>query len=232
MENGIWRTVGGRRIFIKEGQELADAMKESGKFGKKEIEQSNIEFGSSTLTEELTKEDKQILEFYVKDAGAYDINAVLRDKIQPNDADNVAINDLDNALNKATLNEDIELYRYVSDENVFRNLKVGDDYEEKAYMSTTKNANSDRESNYMDYKVKMVIKGKQGDKALDVSPLYDKDAYEGSEESEVIYSRNQKIRLVNADKVVDGQLYSKMTDKQKSVYRFFDRYIYEFETIE
>lgn len=33
--NGIWRTVGGRRIFIKEGQDLASAMKESGKFNNK-----------------------------------------------------------------------------------------------------------------------------------------------------------------------------------------------------
>lgn len=30
--NGVWRTVGGRRIFIKDGQDLATAMKESGKF--------------------------------------------------------------------------------------------------------------------------------------------------------------------------------------------------------
>lgn len=35
---GVWRTVGGRRIFIKDGQDLASAMKESGKFGKKGIE--------------------------------------------------------------------------------------------------------------------------------------------------------------------------------------------------
>ena len=33
---GIFRTVGGRRIFIKEGQSLSEAMKESGKFSKKE----------------------------------------------------------------------------------------------------------------------------------------------------------------------------------------------------
>lgn len=32
MEDGVWRTVGGRRIFIKEGQSLTEAMKESGKF--------------------------------------------------------------------------------------------------------------------------------------------------------------------------------------------------------
>ena len=31
-EDGVWRTVGGRRIFIKQGQSLSEAMKESGKF--------------------------------------------------------------------------------------------------------------------------------------------------------------------------------------------------------
>ena len=34
---GIFRTVGGRRIFIKEGQSLSEAMKESGKFIKSPI---------------------------------------------------------------------------------------------------------------------------------------------------------------------------------------------------
>jgi hypothetical protein len=33
---GVWRTVGGRRIFIKDGEDLETAMKKSGKFGKKE----------------------------------------------------------------------------------------------------------------------------------------------------------------------------------------------------
>lgn len=31
-EKGVWRTIRGRRVFIKEGQSLQDAMKESGKF--------------------------------------------------------------------------------------------------------------------------------------------------------------------------------------------------------
>ena len=30
--DGVWRTIGGRRVFIKNGQSLSDAMKESGKF--------------------------------------------------------------------------------------------------------------------------------------------------------------------------------------------------------
>lgn len=29
---GVWRTIGGRRVFIKDGQDLVSAMKESGKF--------------------------------------------------------------------------------------------------------------------------------------------------------------------------------------------------------
>ena len=37
-DGGVWRTIGGRRVFIKDGQSLADAMRESGKFpaGKKQ----------------------------------------------------------------------------------------------------------------------------------------------------------------------------------------------------
>ena len=31
-EDGVWRTIGGRRVFIKKGQSVSDAMKESGKF--------------------------------------------------------------------------------------------------------------------------------------------------------------------------------------------------------
>ena len=33
-EEGVWRTIGGRRVFIRTGQSLSDAMKESGKFNK------------------------------------------------------------------------------------------------------------------------------------------------------------------------------------------------------
>lgn len=33
-KKGVWRTVGGRRIFIAEGEDLATAMKNSGKFNK------------------------------------------------------------------------------------------------------------------------------------------------------------------------------------------------------
>ena len=47
-ENGVWRTVGGRRIFIKDGEDLETAMKKSGKFGKKEIEEKIETKGKTT----------------------------------------------------------------------------------------------------------------------------------------------------------------------------------------
>jgi hypothetical protein len=225
-EQGIWRTVGGRRIFIKDGQSLADAMKESGKFSKQKT------FGKSILSEDLNDKDKDVLNFYVMDAGAYDVNYVLRGKGEATENDKRAIKDLDEALSKASLNEDVEVYRYISDENVFRDMKEGDVYEEKAFMSTTYDEKTDRESNYADYKVKIVLKAKKGSKALDVSKIYDEQAYDGQKESEIIFARNQKMKLVRVDKEADGRLHSSMTEKEKSVYKFIDRYIYEFETTE
>lgn len=45
---GVWRTVGGRRIFIKNGQSLSEAMIESGKFAKKDKLSSALEQGYET----------------------------------------------------------------------------------------------------------------------------------------------------------------------------------------
>ena len=38
---GVWRTIGGRKVFIKDGQSLEDAMKESGKF-KRQTKQQEL----------------------------------------------------------------------------------------------------------------------------------------------------------------------------------------------
>jgi len=54
MEDGVWRTVGGRRIFIKEGQDLSSAMKESGKFKnkKKKSEEDKMKEKYMKISEE------------------------------------------------------------------------------------------------------------------------------------------------------------------------------------
>jgi hypothetical protein len=45
-EDGVWRTIGGRRVFIRTGQKLSDAMKESGKFNtqKQKYDDSNFKY--------------------------------------------------------------------------------------------------------------------------------------------------------------------------------------------
>ena len=54
-ESGVWRTVSGRRIFIKTGQTLSDAMRESGKF---EEEENTSDFKKSDFSDakKLTKD--------------------------------------------------------------------------------------------------------------------------------------------------------------------------------
>lgn len=62
MEDGVWRTVGGRRIFIKKGQDLASAMKESGKFKNKFEE--NIKVHNIYIKEINVENDNLIQEDY------------------------------------------------------------------------------------------------------------------------------------------------------------------------
>ena len=63
-ENGVWRTVGGRRIFIKEGQDLASAMKESGKFpkSKKVLKTEQIRENIEKMLKENTELKKELEE--------------------------------------------------------------------------------------------------------------------------------------------------------------------------
>lgn len=61
-EGGVWRTVGGRRIFIKDGEDLSTAMKNSGKFngngnGNNNGNRNNNYHGSNN-EDDFDKEDK------------------------------------------------------------------------------------------------------------------------------------------------------------------------------
>lgn len=46
MDKGVWRTIGGRRVFIKNGQDLSTAMRESGKFKNNEADTKGKEYKS------------------------------------------------------------------------------------------------------------------------------------------------------------------------------------------
>lgn len=64
---GVWRTVGGRRIFIKEGQDLSSAMKESGKFDKQSTKENHPKPKLLEQLEDLSKNNiENILKNYEK----------------------------------------------------------------------------------------------------------------------------------------------------------------------
>ena len=72
-EDGVWRTVGGRRIFIRDGEDLETAMKKSGKF-------KNVKSISKDGKEE---EIKKLQEEYDSIKSMFDPRkAELRDKIE------------------------------------------------------------------------------------------------------------------------------------------------------
>ena len=91
-EGGVWRTVSGRRIFIKDGQELSDAMRESGKFDTER--QSNI-----SKKYKLTEEEKRALQSYIS-SESYKINDKLRRGMSLTENDKIFVTHLNNALDK------------------------------------------------------------------------------------------------------------------------------------
>lgn len=74
MEDGVWRTIGGRRVFIKKGQSVSSAMKESGKFNKanKTKKEREAEF-EKNIEEQYNrfhgKTDKEVAEEIAKERG-------------------------------------------------------------------------------------------------------------------------------------------------------------------
>lgn len=61
-EDGVWRTIGGRRVFIRNGQSLSDAMKESGKFSRVEKNKDKYE----NVSENSTYVDSEIADLDAK----------------------------------------------------------------------------------------------------------------------------------------------------------------------
>ena len=86
-ENGVWRTVGGRRIFIRDGENLSSAMKRSGKFkiankkdDKKNTNKMTDEERKKKI-EELEKKKDETIGFLQKGAIQEEIN-MLKDNFQ------------------------------------------------------------------------------------------------------------------------------------------------------
>ena len=88
-ENGVWRTIGGRRIFIKDGEDLETAMKKSGKFDRYNDEKKEkivkLERKKDELNEKLDNLDyEQLNEIYEKTQD-FDTREIIMNKMQEKD---------------------------------------------------------------------------------------------------------------------------------------------------
>lgn len=86
MDDGVWRTIAGRRVFIKEGQSLSEAMKNSGKFKmskdniqsrlKKQFKNKAYEEYIERLKEKNVEVDKNFVDKFDKKLGNEQLKAI------------------------------------------------------------------------------------------------------------------------------------------------------------
>lgn len=142
--NGVWRTVGGRRIFIKDGQDLAIAMRESGKFDNKspnkykkltDEEINKFQKSSDECYNKLNSDEKEAMYEYAL-GGYQDVNDYLNGKFGGYENTQDMIEKIDSSMDKYNLEEDVVTYRGTSSDN-YNNYDVGDVIEEKMYYSTS-----------------------------------------------------------------------------------------------
>lgn len=84
-QDGVWRTIGGRRVFIRNGQSLSDAMKESGKFKKtsdvKRGEYQDVEKElKANKTDYLVRQDAKEQGIYTGDTSKLDGKHIDKDQ--------------------------------------------------------------------------------------------------------------------------------------------------------
>lgn len=101
---GVWRTVGGRRIFIKDGQDLASAMQESGKF-------------NNNFKNDIKEKEKEINEIQDR------INKI-KTKVFLNDEDEKQFNELNNK--KAQLQKERLDLLAKNDKNIIQDKDLRD----------------------------------------------------------------------------------------------------------
>lgn len=94
---GVWRTVGGRRIFIKDGEDLETAMKKSGKFGNKNIiNEEKINNKLNELYEKTKNENKEIMQILDIDGNILSEQEGIKDNVSPNINAKMIITDSNN----------------------------------------------------------------------------------------------------------------------------------------
>ena len=177
--DGVWRTVGGRRIFIKNGQDLASAMKESGKFNKGK--KTNIKIKQGDPIEEMAKDrikekentlnnDKILLDG-MKKRGLEEINGTtqkdLENRIKKNEEYLKQAKEQEKDFTKEAEKEDKKIHKEPNERTIREELKdiekerenkdlrgkgLTDDEIDKGYKDVNEALRDKTNSEYEEYK--------------------------------------------------------------------------------
>lgn len=212
-EKGVWRTIGGRRVFIKEGQDLASAMKESGKFKSaskiSKKDEDDIKKSMQKVAEQYEqdkKEDKVAERLKENEANERKIRseATGKDKV------------LEDFKNSDGSKENFEKALNKISEMEYNNEINPDEYKEsiskiqKEYVEKNRKANSDREASKTSNKEQFSVSDLKK-KAQATLPKEDIDTHEGD-----LYLKKTKesTELLNNMKDKDSGLLTTFKDQE------------------
>ena len=125
MEQGVWRTIGGRRVFIKNGKDLASAMKESGKFKNIDSPKKDGKIGEAEKTAKGNEYKKKLSSIKGKEDGTYNINT--GEKVDfGTEGYNVSFEQSTDKYTPAQYYEKVEECRKKCDGNIYGGVFGGD----------------------------------------------------------------------------------------------------------
>lgn len=185
---GVWRTIAGRRVFIKDGQNLSDAMKKSGKFQKKK---------------EITGEDKNIIDDWVQLGN--DMEEEKQNRLKEIIKDNGTVNGKVNLIRKVTtpeLGTTVEEIKTNPDKLIGRTITA------KGFLSTSsKESGAD---NFVGVTVK--INNVKNTKGLDINKIDGLSLYGATRraaEGEVLFNKGTKYKITKVNLMKDnwGEIY-------------------------
>lgn len=193
-EGGVWRTISGRRVFIKDGQSLTDAMRESRKFanestsGTGHIDENDLYEALEDLPEDEVEELVRSIRYYTDD---YMWSLETEEEVK----------NINRAIEEAKTAHwnDGELYRGISvDSDFLESLKEGDTIETGLPSSWSSDASVAAEfatgehlESQNDTRVVLVDTTNGPRNAISI-----RDFSRYQNEQEVLYSGNSSFRVV------------------------------------
>ena len=142
-EDGVWRTIGGKRIFIQKGESLSDAMKKSGKFPtqkKKEFKNNETkeetkvdiekEYKQRISTARTQKELEEADKYYEEKTGINPGNELERKMKQDRE-------EYEYGSSKEKFNDLVDAVNEINKKNI-NNLEISDKEKEKLYDENDK----------------------------------------------------------------------------------------------